>query len=523
MKLLIYTTFLLFPVLNQLVYAQTDQLISTGNIFDGEPYMAINPNNKQHIVIGWMGFELNQNVVIKTAVTFNGGQTWSTPTWFAHEVAGNYSADISLNFDKQGRLYASYIDYDRDNFNNGKVVVRKSLNGGVSFGAAVTAINITACPQKLCIDRPWMIVDQSNGPNSGAIYITTVNANNSTLVSAPYHPYFVSSTDNGQSFSALRELDTLNFLAGSIIIQPMASPDIDANGVFKAMYPSYKPDTQGPFAHYFIASSINGGANIDQFNALNSTGSSMNNTLVKRGPLFRIDPTDPLHMVYFTLKENNADVDVVFIESFNGGTTWSNEIRVNQDNIGNGVLHDLTWADFDDDGDLVICWRDRRNASGTGYNQPSEIYGIIKKKNSSSFSNEFKVSGTTAAHDAILEANGNDFMHVQYTQDTIYATWGDVRSGKLKIYFSRMSESNLTADINEISTETLIFPVPVKALHLLQLPDHWLGSEISIYDESGKLHYQEKVVSSSFETSRLKTGTYIIRCNSETQRFIISD
>ena len=304
MKLLKNYFFLFVLFSCQLNFAQSDQLISTGNIFDGEPYMAINPNNNQHIVIGWMGFELNQNVVIKTSVTFNGGQTWSTPIWFAHEVSGNYSADISLAFDQQGRLYASYIDYDRDNFNNGKVVVRNSLNGGLSFGSSVTAINITSCPQKLCIDRPWMVVDQTSGPHSGTIYLTTVNANNSNLVAAPYHPYFVSSSDNGQTFSALRELDTINFLAGSIILQPLASPDIDANGIFKAMYPSYKPDTQGPFAHYFIASSVNGGASIDQFNALNSTGSSVTNTLVKRGPLFRIDPTDPLHMVYLTLNRN---------------------------------------------------------------------------------------------------------------------------------------------------------------------------------------------------------------------------
>ena len=42
-----------------------NQNISLGNVFDGEPYITINPNNSQHMVVAWMGYKFGENVVIK--------------------------------------------------------------------------------------------------------------------------------------------------------------------------------------------------------------------------------------------------------------------------------------------------------------------------------------------------------------------------------------------------------------------------------------------------------------------------
>ena len=42
-----------------------DQNISNGTIFDGEPYIAINPTNSQHLVIAWMSFVPFSRIVIK--------------------------------------------------------------------------------------------------------------------------------------------------------------------------------------------------------------------------------------------------------------------------------------------------------------------------------------------------------------------------------------------------------------------------------------------------------------------------
>ncbi|MFM7565144.1 MAG: hypothetical protein ACKO4K_00170, partial [Flavobacteriales bacterium] len=54
-------------------------LVSNGSFFEGEPSLAINPNNPQHLIAAWMGFQFNQKIVIKSCVSWNGGTSWTAP------------------------------------------------------------------------------------------------------------------------------------------------------------------------------------------------------------------------------------------------------------------------------------------------------------------------------------------------------------------------------------------------------------------------------------------------------------
>ena len=104
-------------------------LVSQGTTFEGEPYLAVNPQNQQHLVAAWMGFQVNNKVVIKSSVSTNGGITWTTPTWQPHIVSTYSSADVSVKFDNNGNVFLNYIDYDNELFTAGQVVVRKSADG----------------------------------------------------------------------------------------------------------------------------------------------------------------------------------------------------------------------------------------------------------------------------------------------------------------------------------------------------------------------------------------------------------
>ena len=61
----------IFLLLSLATYSQ-NTLVSGGTIFEGEPYLVINPQNQQHLVAAWMGFQLNQKVCIKSAVSMDG-------------------------------------------------------------------------------------------------------------------------------------------------------------------------------------------------------------------------------------------------------------------------------------------------------------------------------------------------------------------------------------------------------------------------------------------------------------------
>jgi hypothetical protein len=93
-------------VLPSLLLAQNTN-ISNGFVFDGEPYLAINPNNPQHMVVAWMGFKMSNQIVIKTKVSFNGGQKplAITAVWRNGGCSASYdsfvvgsSAVLRLNF-----------------------------------------------------------------------------------------------------------------------------------------------------------------------------------------------------------------------------------------------------------------------------------------------------------------------------------------------------------------------------------------------------------------------------------------
>jgi hypothetical protein len=507
---------LLFILINVLFFQISAQntLVSQGAIFEGEPYLAVNPQNQQQLVAAWMGFQANNKVVIKSSVSTNGGLTWSTPIWQPHIVSTYSCADVSVKFDNNGNVFLNYIDYDNELFTAGKVVVRKSTDGGMTWGNAVEVLSLLDCPNKVCLDRPWMAIDCSGGPLDGTIYITNMNADQPTLVTPPYNPYVTVSTDNGASFAPARFLDSLGFLAGSTIAQPMPTPTVASDGKFYAIYPSYLP-SQSPFARLILASSSNACVDVNHQVAYQSAGpflaNNATNSLLKTGYLLRSNPNNPNHLAYFFLSDLDGDADIKMMETTNAGTSWSAIKRINQDPISNGKLQDLVWADFDIDGDLVVCWRDRRNATGSTYGVPTEIYCAVRRNGMPDFEEDYSISSLQVDHNVILEDKGNDFMNVALLNDTAYAIWGDVRSGSLKIYLNKWNINSQSSSIHEVysQNENIIYPNPTTGS--INLPVSVLNSEYYLYNVSGNILDKGTIKDQKFDLNNLKNGNYFFK------------
>lgn len=459
-----------------------EQNISQGNFFEGEPFIAINPNNDQHLVIAWMGFLFGQEIVIKSKVSFDGGSTWGNLVNHPHVLSGNRSADPSLSFDNSGNVYLCYIDFDAENFLNGQVVISKSTDGGLLWSPPVEAISITDCPDQLCIDRPWMVIDRSGSPTDGTIYVTSMNADQPLIVTPPYHPYLAVSTDTGVSFSTPRLLDTLGYLVGNDITKPMPTPSIAADGTILAIYPSYLT-TQSFLVQLIMAKSIDQGVDVDHSIVLQSS-SGVSDPFAKLAAKLFADPSDASHLMYIFLDQQNGDLDVNYIESFDQGDSWTNPQRINDDQIGNGVMQDMIWGTFNDNGDAIVTWRDRRSVGSAGYDNDSRIMAAVKRNDSSSFSANFSIS-SVASYDPILEGSGNDFQCVEFIGDTIHATWGDTRIGILNIYYNKLvyDETVVSVESHIIATEGSadhIYPNP--ATHVVYYPKEYVGSQFSLYD-----------------------------------------
>ncbi len=508
-----YYTALCFFVLISFFGNSQNVNISNALVFEGEPYLAIDPSNQQHLVAAWMGFKLGQGIVIKTKYSDDGGVTWSAVNEIPHIVGATSAADVSLEYDSNGNLFLCYIDYENQNFTQGDVLVRKSTDNGVTWGNAVSAIAITDCPNKLCIDRPWIAIDNSTGPNNGAIYITTINANQSTIVAPPYHSYLVVSSDGGASFSPPRFVDTTGYLVGAIS-QAATSPLIGSDGTFYATYPSY--DTgQSPFVHIYLAYSTTLGSDIDHANAYTVLIQGASNPFAKKGGKMMCDYSEPNHLAMLFLGQENGDGDVYFMETYDA-INWTTPIRTNDDASGNGKLQDLMWADFNENGDLAICWRDRRNGATSGYQ--TEIYGVVRYKDSTNFESNFPISSQQAPHQVVLEGAGNDYMNVRFVGDTIYSIWGDVRTGTINIFLNKTSVSSGTSSTQTIHSDDAlmtIFPNPAKEYFTIDQFEAYASCQL--IDAAGNV--LRNIETGTIATLDLPSGTYFVRFSVKNKAF----
>ena len=493
-------------------HAQSNEDISGGVIWESEPYMVVDPSNPQHLIVAWMG-SAGSALNIKTITTFNGGATWSSPAVIPHQSPTFTSADVSIAFGHTGNLYATYIDF-RKSPDSGAVYMVKSSDGGLTWSTPNQVISGFADGSKYPLDRPWLVVSPTGAVDT--IYVTSKPA---PWVAPPNRPYFVKSYDAGATWSAWRNIDSTGYLVGNVIQAPMAAPAIDSAGRFHCIYPAYLP-SESIYPRYIMAT--NGPGNSFSYNIAETITASAGtiDTLAKAGGKFICDPAHNGHFAFVHLENKYGDLDIFSIETTDGGVTWSAPVRVNDDAAGNGKMQDMAWANFDENGDLVTAWRDRRNAPGTGYEQPTEMWGAIKWFDSSAFSANFKISDTAAPYDSVyLYGAGNDFMNVAMAQDTLSAVWGDVRTGALNIWFSRRAmRTGVTTMVKNIATEQMpgvnIYPNPGSQHIVIEGGGM---TEIVLNDLAGKVILKKKIDAARYvlDVSGVVPGEYIAVINTQ--------
>jgi hypothetical protein len=484
--------------------------ISGGSVFDGEPFVIVNPQNPQNIVIAWMGYKWLNKIVIKSRSSFDGGDSWSQAIDMGHDQDGFTSADPSMAFDKSGNLFLTYVDYNKEEAVGG-VFIRKSSDGGLTWQQQVKVIDMDDDPAKKPIDRPWVAIDTSDGVYQGYIYVTTMNAKGAQ---AQFHPYLSRSFDGGQTWEPWSYIDDIDWYSGSIIMQPMPTPIVSSQGGLSIIYPSWV-FTQNFLPQYLLANSTDGGDTF-AYNTVFESDQGVSDSLAKKGYLIKSNPVDPQNMVFVYLSKQFGDADIVLIETTDGGNSWSDAIRLNDDEAASGKMQDMLWASYDIDGDLIVCWRDRRNSPDTGYIAASEFYAAFRDKDSVNFSSNFSLSDSIISYHDILSLSGNDFMCIDLKNDTLNAVRGEARDDQsLNIWFQRMDvDEGIVSLVRKIANESvgpLVYPVP--ADNYFKIESKNINS-FQLYDLNGSLLLNRANAGEEImmvDTKYFESGVYVLK------------
>jgi len=338
-----------------------------------EVTIAINPQNPDNIVAA--SFQTGRPPKPRAGsyhyVTFDGGKTWTTvPT---PDPKNLVQGDDVVAFSSDGVAYHVHLSFDgirllRPPRAENGMIVNVSKDGGKTWTDGTPAINHinTVIPFE---DKPGLVVD--NAPASrwkGNVYLawTRFDVYGSSNPEHKSQIYFTRSTDQGQTFSMpFRISDTGGDCMDSDNTVEGAVPAVGPKGEVYIVW-------AGPLGLVFDKS-LDGGLTFGKDKVIGNipggwdfsvTGLERANGMPNTAVDLSNGPNKGTLYVNW-IDARNGDPDVFLMSSRDGGESWSEPIRVNDDKLKNGKEQFFTWMSVDPvDGSVNIVFYDRRDTSG---------------------------------------------------------------------------------------------------------------------------------------------------------------
>lgn len=351
-------------------------IISQGNGLS-EPSIFVNPNNPDDIVAG--------AIIDKYYVSNDGGLNWN-----AGALTSPYGVwgDPVLIVDSYGDYYyfhlsnpgsgGSWID---------RIVCQKSTDGGLTWSSG----NYMGLNGTKAQDKQWAIVDYTNNN----IYVTWTQFDSYGSTSPLHYSniHFSKSTDNGESWS---EALQINEVSGDCLDEGNttegAVPAVGPNG---EIYVSWA----GPEGLVFDKSLDEGETWLDEDIyvsdipgpgwAFDIPGISRCNGLpITCCNLSETEYNGDIYINWSDQRNGADDTDVWFIKSTDGGESWGERMRVNDDDAGNQQF--FTWMTVDQvTGYIWFVYYDRRNYDDNN----TDVFMAVSTDGGETFLN-FKISET---------------------------------------------------------------------------------------------------------------------------------
>lgn len=357
--------------------------------------------------------------------SFNAGTTWDG------DIEGpgvNNGGDPAATIGLNGRWYVNFIN------NAWGMGVSYSDDGGESWTVRQAAAN-----PGVIADKNHMWIDNNpTSPYEGNLYVAWTNAGG--LYDAEIG--FSVSTDGGDIWTVNEDISSdVNAGSHNQGVNLSTGPNGEVYAVW-AIYDSW-PSGGSDESAIGMTASFDGGVTweparriISNIRGIRATGTSKN-MRVNSFPVATVDNSNGADngAIYVTWSNigtpgiNTGDnIDVYIIKSTNHGNTWSNPLKVNNDETGLGKQHFFPWITCDPtNGILSMIYYDDRNVDTA----QCEVYCTNSVDGGSSWE-EFKVSDvsfTPAPIPGLVDKYMGDYLGIHAKNGMVYPIWTDNRLG----------------------------------------------------------------------------------------------
>lgn len=317
-----------------------------------EPTIAVDPTDRNRIVIGWRQFDTVNSNFRQAGVAYSqdAGNTWTfpgvlTPGVFRSDPVVVAAADgvfhyLSLGIDLS-------CDYHCDLFT--------STDSGLTWGDPAFAYGG---------DKAWMTIDTTDGIGRNNLYQTWTQ-----YYGCVNGTSFARSTDRGQSFgdalSGMPLWGTLTVDLNGTLYAAGTTPSYQGIMVVKsenAQDPDATPTFTGP-----VPVDLHG--DLEYGPAPNPDG--LGGQVWIRTNRSNSQYAGDLYVLASVTPESSFTDEVMFARSIDGGETWSKPVRVNDDAHYAFAWHWFGTMDVAPNGRIDVVWNDTRN---TGQANLSELF-----------------------------------------------------------------------------------------------------------------------------------------------------
>jgi hypothetical protein len=392
-----------------------------------EEMVAINPTNTDDAVAVWRDFRLGYRR-IGAGYTMDAGQTWHDTLMVIPPYP--WQSDPVLVVDTSGNYYACFICLNTQTTRSG-IYVEKSTDNGVTWSSPVMAVDSAAGAFE---DKQMMVINKNPGANYGDIHIAWARFTNNQQIT---HIMMVTSTDGGQTYNDAVEVSPMDGVQWPV-------PTIGPNGDIYVAWFGYFP------GGIYFAPSHDHGQSFDpeqQIETLSASSENINgNILVFPFPALTCDinPSSPnLGNLYIAFMDrNSSDMDIFFIRSQDGGQSWSDRIRINDDVLHNGADQFHPWLSVDNSGVIHAIFYDRR--LDVGRNLLFDVYYTKSTDGGLTWlPNERITTVSSDPRQAITAGLIGEYIGLSAWNDQVQMVWTDTRNGNQDVFSGRMAPTGI--------------------------------------------------------------------------------